>query len=72
MVDHVLRYEELDDALSEIWDAIGLPDRPSLPRTKSGVRPASARDYRRLFSPDDRDLVARACRREIDLLGYVF
>lgn len=72
LVDRVLRYEDLPGSLDRLWAEAGLPARPDLPLAKSGHRPADARDYRRLYSPDEVAVVAEVCSREIAAFGYRF
>lgn len=69
LVDHVLRYERLEEELAELCSSIGLR-LPALPQAKSGIRPS--RDWRSLYSPEDVEWVARACAPEIGLMGYTF
>ena len=52
-LDRVLRYENLDDELREVWEHLGLPGEPDLPRAKGNARPAG--HYRELYTPASRD-----------------
>ena len=56
-VDRVLRYEHLDTELAEVWDHLGLPGEPDLPRAKGHARPAG--HYRELYSDASRERVGR-------------
>jgi hypothetical protein len=50
---------------------IGLPGDLSLPDAKRGAR-RDRRPYQEFYSDRARDLVARACAREISAFGYTF
>ena len=41
-LDRVLRYEDLDTELAEVWDHLDLPGEPDLPRAKGNARPRRA------------------------------
>lgn len=73
VVDHVIRYEEIDAGLAWAGEKIGLPKSLSMPsfRAKGNVR-ADRRPYRELLDEEERALIANACRREIALLGYAY
>ncbi|CAN5611258.1 sulfotransferase family 2 domain-containing protein [soil metagenome] len=69
-VDRVLRYERLDDEVGEVWEHLGLPGAPELPRAKSGLRDQTG--YRQHYVPATRDLVGELFARQIAELGYEF
>lgn len=69
-VDRVLRYERLADELAEVWQHLGLPGEPDLPRAKGSARPA--RDYREFYDDRSRDKVARLFASSIEDFGYEF
>lgn len=73
VVDHLIRYEDLDAGLARAGEEIGLPEPLSMPgvRAKGNVR-VDRRPYRELLDEEERALIARACRREIDLLNYAY
>lgn len=68
IVDEVVRYEELEPGLAAVTERLGLP-RLELPQAKGGLRRGP---YQELYGAAERDLVARACREEIEHFGYVF
>lgn len=70
-VDRVLRYENLAAEFAEVMAEIGVDPSPELPRAKSRSRPEKA-DYRAIYTPETRDIVAGWYRREIDAFGYTF
>lgn len=69
LVDRVFKFEELDAAMEELRERLGLPETPILPRTKAGTR-ASKSSHRELLSPEQRDHIARVYAREIAHFGY--
>lgn len=73
IVDHVGRYESLDESLASIAERLGLGEQIALPeqRTKSEYR-RDRRHWRDVLSTDDRRLVEAACRREIAVFGYAW
>lgn len=70
-VDRVLRYESLAAELGEVWDQLGLPGAPELPRAKSGTR-TDRRHYRDYYTPQSRDLVGDLFALTIDTFDYQF
>ena len=68
-VDYIGRYEDLPGSLSVIGKAIGC-DIPMPGFQNAGTR--KARDYRTMYTPASRDVVARMFAREIEALGYRF
>ncbi len=69
-LDRVLRYENLDEELTEVWSQLGLPGSPDLPRAKGNARPAG--HYRELYTPASRARVADVFADTIDVFGYEF
>ena len=70
-VDRVFRYEELEDGIDELTDILGLPERPCLPRAKSGFRPRDI-SYRDYYSQANREYIAKLFAREIAHFRYQF
>ncbi|MCC5811251.1 MAG: sulfotransferase family 2 domain-containing protein [Ectothiorhodospiraceae bacterium] len=72
-VDRVLRYERLAEELEEVRERLGLDVSFKLPETrvKGGFRP-QRRPYSEVLGDQDRQLIERLCRREIEHLGYSF
>lgn len=71
IVDQVLPFESLRDEIETVWRRLGVSP-PPLPRTNASQRPASARDYRTMYTDDDAAFIAEVCAREIATFGYVF
>ena len=69
-VDRVLRYERLADELDEVWDHLGLPGSPDLPRAKGNARPAG--HYRELYTDASRARVAEVFADAIEDFDYSF
>lgn len=73
-VDRVLMYERLAPGLSDLAATLGVKaDQLKLPeqRLKGGFR-KDPRSYRDVLSQQDRDLISRVCRNEIETFGYEF
>jgi hypothetical protein len=70
-VDTIYRYEELDDAVSDLQRRLNLPSKPLLPHTKVTTR-ANTPHYREVLSERDAERIAQVFAREIELLGYTF
>ena len=70
-VDRLIRYENLDHELVELWDRLELHGKVVLPQANSGWR-TDRRPYQEVLGREERDLIAERCSREIDLLGYEF
>jgi hypothetical protein len=72
VVDRVLRYEHLERDLADVCGRLGIPFDGSLPvRAKSGYR-EDRRPYREVYTAEQRDIITRAFRPEIELHGYEF
>ncbi len=69
VVDKVYKYEELNQAMEDIHDRIGLDEIPSLPRAKANHR-KDKRNYRDMLSEKDRDRIAKVFAREIAYFNY--
>ena len=67
-LDRVLRYEQLDRELSQVWDELSLPGSPDLPRAKGQARPAG--HYRDLYTDASRERVATAFADVIEAFDY--
>jgi hypothetical protein len=70
-VDHLCRFESLDEDLDHVRRAAGLADVLELPRAKGESR-TDRRPYREFYSDADRDTVARMFARTIAATGYRF
>lgn len=68
-VDKVYRYEELNDAMKDISERLGLPEVPSLPNAKSQFR-VDKRSYHEILTEADIDQIQKVYAREIAYFGY--
>ncbi len=71
VVDHVIRYEKLEEEIADLGVRIGLDEAIELPSSNSGWR-KDRRPYQEVLGQDEREVIAERCSREIDLLGYEF
>lgn len=72
-VDKVFYYENLNSAMEEIKDYIGLNDVPILPPTKASYRdPEYKSSYRELYSAEDKRIIEQLFSREIEAYDYTF
>lgn len=71
VVDKVALYENLDQELEGLAARLGLPEKPVLPRTKSGLRRGN-KHYRELLSREEAEYISRTFAREIVLFGYEY
>lgn len=69
IVDRILRYEDLDTEIRQVFAHLGLPF-DGLPRSKAGFRPTDT--YREYYTDELRAAVATGCAWEIAHLGYEF
>lgn len=72
LVDRVLRFEDLDRELGEVFARLGVPFEGALDVRAKGDRRADRRPYQEVYSDDQRRLVEQAFQREIALHGYSF
>ena len=70
-VDHIARYENIDNELSLIAEKAGLPTQLELPNAKGKYR-KDKRHYRDIITDNGRSRVENVCSREIEHLGYSF
>ncbi len=70
-MDRLCRYEDLDAELAAVWDRLGLPGAPDLPRAKAHARPARAH-YRDLFDDTSADRVRRVFADTLADVPYDF
>ena len=71
LVDKVFKYEDLESALNEISDLIGLGEPLRIPRTKVNSSKTKL-DYKELLSEREIDRISKVFAREIAYLGYEF
>lgn len=72
MVDRVLRYEELNKELGEVFGELGVPFEGSLGATEKSHYRKDRRPYQEVYTPEQRAKVEKLFHREIELLGYEF
>jgi hypothetical protein len=70
-VDHVARYERLQEELQQVSHRIGLPEVPELPRAKGSYR-NDRTHYSQFLDEHARRQIETICRREIDAFEYTF
>ncbi len=68
-VDKVYFFEELDEAMKDLADKIGLPEVPELPKTKANLR-KDKRSYRDILSEKDRETIEKVFARELAYFGF--
>ena len=68
LVDRVVRYEDLDRGLGEVFGGLGVEFGGLRVQAKAGA----ARNYREFYTTAQRDLVAERFAREIAMFGYSF
>lgn len=71
MADRICRYENLAAELEAVRQHLGMPKPLDLPHAKGSFR-QDKRNYREVYTPEQRDRVAVQFGREIALLGYQF
>lgn len=72
IVDRVLRYENLNEELADVFGMLGVPFNGSLGATEKSHYRQDRRPYREVYTPDWRAAVEKLFSREIELLGYEF
>jgi hypothetical protein len=71
-LDFVGRYESLEADFQRLLSEIGVNKPLALPAAKSSTRPSTAKDYRRFYDDESKEIVANETIREIETFGYVF
>lgn len=72
MVDRILKYENLMDELGQVLEMLDIPFAGSLGSFANSEYRRDRRSYREVFSPDQRDLIYNAFKKEIEIHGYEF
>lgn len=70
IVDRVMRYENLEDELGEVYKKLGVPFSGLTEKAKGGFRVKS--NYRDLFDTNTKQKTSEIFKQEIDLFGYTF
>jgi hypothetical protein len=68
LVDHVIRYENMDQDLRLLESRLGI-DTITMPRAKGQFR-KDRRHYSKVLSAEARSIVERVCANEIRYFGY--
>lgn len=71
VVDHVCRYEDLENELDRVRSVVGIPEALTLPHTKSSHRPKRM-SYRDLFGGESPGWIDDLFAEEIERFGYTF
>ncbi|WP_062384641.1 hypothetical protein [Demequina iriomotensis] len=69
--DLVVRYEQLGEGMTEVWERLGVSDPGPLPRAKAGTR-SDRRAYREVLTEAQAEVIARDFAVEIAAHGYAF
>ncbi len=69
LVDHFIRYEELENDLRATLDRLNIREPLALPDAKAGVRPRET-CYRDVISPAARAHIEKNAKAELDYFGY--
>ncbi|KPA22782.1 hypothetical protein shim_10700 [Shimia sp. SK013] len=72
IVDHVIRYERLDEGLRKMSRQLGLPKKINITdiRQRSGDRPNAARAFEPLFDKASWDVISIAAAQDRAAFGY--
>lgn len=70
--DHVIFYEDLAGGLQRAGEALRLDLQLPARKAKAGIRSEVSHDWRSFYTDDSRDLLARACKTDIERYGYRF
>lgn len=70
-VDRIMRFERLADDMAEVWNHLGLPGEPELPRAKTNFR-TDRRSYRDVLTEADAAYIRQKFAAEVELFGYEF
>ncbi|SFV38806.1 sulfotransferase family 2 domain-containing protein [Hyphomicrobium facile] len=71
LVDHFIRYEELESGFQSTLSRLGIDQPLTLPNAKGGVRPNEIH-YRDVITPAARQHIERFARPELDLFDYAW
>lgn len=72
LVDRVLRYENLNEELGEVFQQLGIPFKGTLQNMAKGGYRKERSSYRNEYTPEQRKFIKDVFRVEIDLFGYEF
>jgi hypothetical protein len=69
--DHIIRFESMQQGLDEALRRVGVTEPHPLPH-RNPTQSRRDRDYRAIYTPRAREIVARAYARELHQHGYAF
>lgn len=72
IVDKVLKYENLNEELAELFDSLSIPFSGTLTSKAKGTYRADKRNYKEIFTDSQAKLIEKAFAREIELMDYRF
>ncbi len=72
IVDRVVRYENLNKELAEVFAQLGVPFEGSLGPTEKSHYRKDRRPYQDVYTPKQKDAVAKLFDQEIEMLDYEF
>ena len=71
--DYYIRYEALEDGLRHVCATLGIPfEKYHVPNHRANKAARIDRDYRKYYTDELREYVARKCAVEIEMFGYTF
>jgi hypothetical protein len=71
-VDKVLKYENLNEELSNFFHQLGVPFSESLGITEKAHYRKDRRPYQQVYSQNQKELVEKLFKKEIEMHGYEF
>jgi hypothetical protein len=72
IVDRILRYENLDAELAEVFSQLNIPFSGTLGLAAKSAYRTDRRPYQQVFSDHQRRIIEKAFAKEIELHGYRF
>ena len=72
MIDRVIKYEELNEGLSDVFGILGVPFDGVLRVNEKSHYRKEKKNYREFYNDDQRDFVAERFSVEIGMHGYEF
>jgi hypothetical protein len=72
LVDEVVHYESLMDGLGRVFGKLGIPFNGTLGINAKSEHRKDRTPYQQVFNNAQKDLVAKAFAKEIEMHGYVF
>ena len=72
IVDRVVKYENLNEELGEVFEELGVPFDGSLGPTEKSHYRKDRRPYQEVYTPDHKSAVAKLFDQEIEMHGYEF